>query len=558
MPPPRAPRRAPPRRAASSPGAPKRPTRPVACPPPCVAAPRRSASSPPWPSPPCCSACRARSSPSGYGSGPRAPAPTQAPTRPRLPPPRLRDPADYVLDAWDRATPPTTREFRWTIRDARLNPDGVFRPMMMLINGQFPGPLVECNDGDTLVVHVANRAAATTAIHFHGLFQNGSNLMDGAVGVTQCPIPAGRSMTYIIPVRGQAGTFWYHAHHAAHAADGLVGPVVVHAPDEPRYASDRVLMVHDHYHNASADLLVPYLGPDGQNVEPVPDSALINGRGLRACADFPGWPCDASAARRPVVDLAAGARHRLRFINAGAFAGFQLQLDEHPLYVAEVDATDVHPEPFHRLNILPAQRYSVLVDANATSADAFWLRARMLTRCFAAPNPRLDPEIRAVVRYRRPAPRRRLPRPARQLHDGRLAPLARLLQRLVVAPQRHLALAAPLPRRPARRPRRPRRQRRRLRAPPRARGTDDGHPHRRPGHQQLRRRRPPLPPPRPHPLRPRPGPQRLPALGHSPTRCAATPSPSRPTPGSSSASSSTTRASGPSTATTPGTPRPAC
>ncbi|PFH57371.1 hypothetical protein XA68_15146 [Ophiocordyceps unilateralis] len=318
--------------------------------------------------------------------------------------PRLRDASEYILDSssWPRNSPPVIREFHWTIADAQLNPDGVFRPMI-LINNQFPGPLVECNEDDRLVIHVDNRASTATAIHFHGLFQNGSNAMDGTVGVTQCPMAPNSSFTYRFHIRRQSGTYWYHAHQAVQASDGLVGPVVIHAKDEVvDYDSDRILMVQDHYHNSSTDLVADYLVPGNENDEPVPDNGLINGRGLRSCRDFPGWRCDDGDVSRSVLDLAAGARHRLRIINVGVFAQFQIQIDEHPFYLTEVDGTDVVPEPFHRLNILPAQRYSILIETNVTSADAFWLRARMVTHCFTTTNPRLQPELWAVVRYLRP------------------------------------------------------------------------------------------------------------------------------------------------------------
>ncbi|RDA94168.1 hypothetical protein CP533_6630 [Ophiocordyceps camponoti-saundersi (nom. inval.)] len=320
--------------------------------------------------------------------------------------PRLRDQSEYILDpsSWPFDSPPVVREFHWIIVDADLNPDAVFRPMM-LINNQFPGPLVECNEGDTLVIHVDNRASAATAIHFHGLFQNGSNFMDGTVGVTQCPIAPNSTFTYRFDVRRQSGTYWYHAHHAVQAADGLVGPLVIHARDELtvqglRYETDRILMVQDHYHNSSSDLLKDYLKPGNENDEPVPDNALINGRGFRRCHDFPGWRCDDTNASRTVFRLAAGARHRLRVINVGAFAEFQMQIDEHPFYITEVDGTDVQPEPFHRLNILPAQRYSIILETNVTTAnEAFWLRARMVAHCFTTKNSRLQAELWSVVRY---------------------------------------------------------------------------------------------------------------------------------------------------------------
>lgn len=320
--------------------------------------------------------------------------------------PRLRTSDEYILaPTWDFQAPPATREYSWTINDAVLNPDGVFRPMV-LINNQFPGPLVQVNEGDTLVIHVSNRGVNATSVHFHGMFQNGTNNMDGTVGVTQCPIAPGSNHTYRFSVVGQAGTYWYHAHHSAQANDGLLGPMVVHTRNEKtqlqklEYATDRVVMVQDFYHNTTAKLLMDYLRPGRENQEPIPDSALINGRGIRDCGDFPGWKCDGSALGLQPLDLRRGQRHRLRFINVGAFAEFQIEVDEHPFYITEVDGTDVHPEPFHRLNVMPAQRYSIVVEANSTTSDSFWLRARMLRHCFRGPeNPHMKEDIRAVIRY---------------------------------------------------------------------------------------------------------------------------------------------------------------
>lgn len=36
-----------------------------------------------------------------------------------------------------------------------MAPDGVPR-LMNVINGQYPGPTIECNWGDTVVIHVQN------------------------------------------------------------------------------------------------------------------------------------------------------------------------------------------------------------------------------------------------------------------------------------------------------------------------------------------------------------------------------------------------------------------
>jgi len=318
-------------------------------------------------------------------------------------------PQDYILDlSWDFSAPPTKREYHWTIKDKDHNPDGVYRPMI-LINGQFPGPLIEANEGDTVVVHIDNQAVNATSIHWHGLFQNGTNWMDGTVGITQCPIAPGARFTYEFRVDGQSGTYWYHAHHAIQASDGLVGPLIIHSKDERglqkiEYTTDRVIMVQDHYYDLSGALSMEYLANDRENAEPVPAGALINGKNIRKCEDLPNRRCNNSSATMQEFNLEPNQNHRLRFINVGAFAEFQIQIDEHEFAVTEVDGTDVFPEYYHRLNINPAQRYSIIITTNVTTGDAYWLRARMITHCFAEENPELAEEVRGIVRYTSSSP----------------------------------------------------------------------------------------------------------------------------------------------------------
>lgn len=313
---------------------------------------------------------------------------------------------DYILDpSWDVEAPSQTREYTWTIRDQLHNPDGVFRPMI-LVNNQFPGPLIEANDGDTIVVHIDNRAVNATSIHWHGLYQNGTPHMDGTIGVTQCPIAPGARFTYEFTISGQHGTTWWHGHQGVQASDGLHGPIVIHSRKEKElqllpYDTDRVILLSDHYHDLSSALMFQYLLPDAENTEPVPESALINGRGIRDCDTFPHRKCDNTTSHvgLPVVQLEHGKSHRLRLVNVGAFAEFQFQIDEHELAVTEVDGTDVAPVSYHRININTAQRYSVIVNANVTSAAAFWMRARMITKCFTDPPKTINADALAMVQY---------------------------------------------------------------------------------------------------------------------------------------------------------------
>lgn len=320
--------------------------------------------------------------------------------------PSLHD--NYVLDAnWNFGSEPTRREYRWTIRDQEHNPDGVYRPMT-LINSQFPGPMIECNEGDTIIVHVDNQAANATSFHWHGIYQNGSNWMDGTVGITQCPIAPGKKFTYEFKIVGQSGTYWYHSHQSTQASDGLLGPLIVHSKEEEslqklNYATDRVIMIQDHYHDLTGALLMTYLEPDRENAEPVPDGALINGINVRDCDALAHRKCKNSTSSIPRFDLARNQNHRFRFINVGAFAEFQIQIDEHEFAVTEADGTDVEPVYFHRLNISPGQRYSIVITANVDTAESFWMRAKMVTACFAEENPSLMSEIRGIVQYSRPS-----------------------------------------------------------------------------------------------------------------------------------------------------------
>jgi FtsP/CotA-like multicopper oxidase with cupredoxin domain len=318
----------------------------------------------------------------------------------------FRRPAnDYILDsAWNLRAPPTVREYTWSIVNRVGNPDGVYRPMLM-INGQFPGPLIEANEGDTLVIEVNNQSDNATSIHFHGIYQNGTNFMDGTTGITQCPIAPNRKFRYEFTVAGQSGTYYYHAHQAAQASDGLVGPLVIHSKHEKKlqqipYVTDRVVMLQDWYHDLSSGLLISTLEP-GSESSPIPDGALMNGLNKRDCSTLGHRMCDNFTSTLPSFDLTANANHRLRFINAGAFAWFQVEVDEHEYAIVEVDGTDILPAYDTRMVISPAQRYSVILNTNHTNADSFWLRARMITHCWKEPSlpGHGADEIKASINY---------------------------------------------------------------------------------------------------------------------------------------------------------------
>ncbi|KAK7992514.1 diphenol oxidase [Apiospora saccharicola] len=314
--------------------------------------------------------------------------------------PFKRPEAEYILDPkWDFEAPPQVRTYNWTIVDKDGNPDGVYKPMMM-INGQFPGPMMEVNEGDTVIVNVRNAAKNATDIHWHGLLQNGTNFMDGVGGVTQCPIAPGGSFQYNFTVAGQMGTF--------QMLSGLVGPLIIHNKNESAtstdpYNDDRVILLQDWYHDPAEGLLRDSLSPGSEN-SPIPNGALINGRNKVDCALHPNRTCDTTKTLLPEMEMMAGAYHRLRFINAGGFAWFQVAIDDHlRLLVHEVDGTPVKQFQEADITLSPGQRYSVTFATDQAGFDytEYWLRARMIEGCFA--DPKLPDngvsEAKMIMRY---------------------------------------------------------------------------------------------------------------------------------------------------------------
>ncbi|KAF9436682.1 hypothetical protein BGZ76_003283 [Entomortierella beljakovae] len=316
------------------------------------------------------------------------------------------NPSEYILSKNFSITNTTkTRYYEWTISQKSIAPDGLERPML-LVNGIFPGPLVEANTGDRIVVKVTNDMVNGTAIHWHGMFQNGTNWMDGTTGVTQCPIPPGQSFTYNFTVPNQWGTYWWHAHAASQYIDGIIGPLIIHSPDEPhrgKYDEDLIMMISDHYHTDSGSLVSWFISTESEGVEPVPDNGLINGRNSFDCksdsdALFPsGLKCTPNAPLSE-FEFKSGLTYRIRIINTGSFADFHFSIDNHTLTVIEADGVDMNPVDVQRIPIHVAQRYSVLVHANQTVGN-YWIRALMNTNCFNVDNPALNPNVMAVVHY---------------------------------------------------------------------------------------------------------------------------------------------------------------
>lgn len=294
---------------------------------------------------------------------------------------------------------PQVRKYDWVIRNRTAAFDG-FTRTVLVINDQFPGPLIEVNEGDTIIVRMKNDLDTPVTIHWHGIYQRGSQWMDGVSGVTQCPQQPGTTFTYRFTIKDQFGTFWYHAHHKALRSDGISGPLIVHSHRDPLvrgrdFENDVIVFINDWYHDTSTSITRQLLSTKGYNgtlAAPSPNSALLNGIGFFDCEKY-GKRSQCRTNNNPLeLYLPPKQRSRLRLIQAGSHALFKVSVDQHPLEVIEADATPVESaQRFHRIPMHDAERYSVILDTSADKeGDSFYLRAAMDTDCFAWLAPGID------------------------------------------------------------------------------------------------------------------------------------------------------------------------
>jgi len=211
-------------------------------------------------------------------------------------------------------------------------------------NKQLPGPTIEANAGDTVVVRVTNNLEEPTSVHWHGITLPAS--MDGT-DLTQKPIAPGETFEYRFDV-ATAGTFWYHSHtnETVQMERGMYGAIIVKEDSALAVDNDRVFMIDDMKLDVQNEFTKPgWFVPriverhDGRQG----NTLLVSGK------------------ENPVISMQAGQTERWRFINSSSARYFLLHLAGRGFKIIGTDGglleeartvTEVLVTPGERMDIL--------------------------------------------------------------------------------------------------------------------------------------------------------------------------------------------------------------
>ncbi|KAL4860473.1 Cupredoxin [Aspergillus spectabilis] len=247
----------------------------------------------------------------------------------------------------------------------------------------FPGPPLILDEGDNIEVAVNNFTPFNTSIHFNGIEQEGMPWSDGVPGVSQ---------RRIFPGKQSIATFTsFHSHTSGQIIDDLYGPIYIRPRKIPaRLAS---LITNDTfeqiqiYNAIQSPTMLRKVAVSADIDTLCADSILINGKGRVNCRD-PGVLTNMvpDSVKSVLQGMEYTEKGCLRLTNTYAQTTFahnfsaippslfnechaarltiKVSINNHSLWVYEVDGSYIKPVQVDALTINNGGRYSCLVQLN--------------------------------------------------------------------------------------------------------------------------------------------------------------------------------------------------
>jgi bilirubin oxidase len=217
-------------------------------------------------------------------------------------------------------------------------------------NGQIPGPTLDVQEGDSVVIHFQNKLNEATTVHWHGLHipaeQDGSPFN---------PLAPGEKHDYVFVIKhGTAGTYWYHPHpdmrSGYQVAKGLYGGIIIRAADDPLPKSlpEKLIILGDNRFLPDGSLDFPELrSPQGivdENNGREGNVIFVNGQIM------------------PTITIRPGEVQRWRVVNASASRIYRLALQGHSLLQVGTDGGLFEkPEEVNEILLTNSERVEFLV-----------------------------------------------------------------------------------------------------------------------------------------------------------------------------------------------------
>ncbi|KAI3928474.1 hypothetical protein MKW98_024075 [Papaver atlanticum] len=256
------------------------------------------------------------------------------------------------------------RFFTWKVTFGDIYPLGV-KQRGILINGQFPGPRIECVTNDNLIISVHNELNEPFLLSWNGIQHRRNSWQDGLSG-TNCPIPPGKNFTYVLQVKDQIGSFFYFPSLAMHKAAGGFGGIAIWSRPRipvpfPPPAGDFTLLTGDWFKRNHTYLRAIL---NRGHKFPAPDGLLINGRGWNGYT----------------VTVDQGKTYRLRISNVGLTTSINFRIQGHKMKLVEVEGSHTLQNTYTALDIHVGQSYSVLVTADQPAMDYYMVVSSRFTK----------------------------------------------------------------------------------------------------------------------------------------------------------------------------------
>lgn len=245
------------------------------------------------------------------------------------------------------------RFFTWTVTYGTASPLGVPQ-QVILINGQFPGPTLDCVTNDNILLNVINKLNEPFLLTWNGIKQRKNSWQDGVLG-TNCPIPPNANYTYHFQPKDQIGSYTYFPSTGMHRAAGGFGGLNVYS--RPRIpvpyanpAGDFTLLIGDWY-TTNYKTLQGML--DAGKALPHPKGLLINGQ---IGSTFTGDQ---------------GKTYKFRVSNAGLSTTFNFRIQGHKLKVVEVEGSNILQTVYDSVDVHVGQSLSILVTLDQAPQDYY-------------------------------------------------------------------------------------------------------------------------------------------------------------------------------------------